>query len=144
MARKIFSDHWTVSAAPVPGNIIWEHLSIDPESWWIRSFLINLVLLVFVIFVTTPTVLLTSLDQIKASFSKCGLGPSDLCSLLVLCILLEHYFVRVMAKMHTKMYTKFITMAGTPERGILGLTEYVFTDFFRLKKNQEYRSRKKT
>ena len=33
-------------------------------------------------------------------------------------------------------------MAGAPERGILGLTEYLFTDFFRPKKNQEYRSRK--
>ena len=32
-------------------------------------------------------------------------------------------------------------MVGTPEWGILGLTEYLFMNFFR-PKNQEYRSRK--
>ena len=32
--------------------------------------------------------------------------------------------------------------AGAPERGILGPTEYLFMDFFRLKENQEYRSLK--
>ena len=39
------------------------------------------------------------------------------------------------------IYTEFMKMAGAPEQGILGLTEYLFTDFFHLK-NQEYRSRK--
>ena len=37
------------------------------------------------------------------------------------------------------VYTEF--MAGAPEWGILGLTEYLFTDFSRRKKNKEYRSR---
>ena len=40
------------------------------------------------------------------------------------------------------LYTEFIKMAGVPEQGILGLTEHLFTDFFRSKKNQEYHSRK--
>ena len=39
------------------------------------------------------------------------------------------------------IYTEFMKMAGAPEQGILGLTEYLFTDFFH-PKNQEYRSRK--
>ena len=33
-------------------------------------------------------------------------------------------------------------MAGTPERDILGLTEYLFMDFFHPKENQEDRSPK--
>ena len=40
------------------------------------------------------------------------------------------------------VYNEFIKMAGAPERGILGPTQYLFTDFFRPKVNQEYRSRK--
>ena len=40
------------------------------------------------------------------------------------------------------IYNEFIKMAGAPERGILGPTQYLFTDFFRPKVNQEYRSRK--
>ena len=40
------------------------------------------------------------------------------------------------------IYNEFIKMAGAPERGILGPTQYLFTDFSRPKVNQEYRSRK--
>ena len=38
------------------------------------------------------------------------------------------------------LYTEFIKMVGVPERGILGLTEYLFMDFFHPKKTQEYHS----
>ena len=48
----------------------------------------------------------------------------------------------VLHKLGEIAYTEFIKMAGAPERGILGPTEYLFMDFFRLKENQEYRSLK--
>ena len=70
VSRKIFSDHWNVSQAPIPGNIMWDHLTVDPESWWARALIINILLLIFVMFVTTPSVLLTSFQEIEAAVRK--------------------------------------------------------------------------
>jgi len=67
VSRKIFSDHWNVKTAPNSADIIWEHLSVDPESWWARTLIINIVLLIFVLFITTPTVMISAVYQIKAS-----------------------------------------------------------------------------
>ncbi|XP_032222857.2 CSC1-like protein 2 isoform X2 [Nematostella vectensis] len=67
VSRKIFSDHWNVASAPLTGDILWEHLSVDPESWWARALIINIILFIFVLFITTPTVLITSFNEIKAS-----------------------------------------------------------------------------
>ncbi|KAK2561617.1 Calcium permeable stress-gated cation channel 1 [Acropora cervicornis] len=47
VSRKIFCDHWNVTDAPLSGNIIWEHLSVDYE-----------------------TVVLTTLRELKASVEK--------------------------------------------------------------------------
>ncbi|XP_031560386.1 CSC1-like protein 2 isoform X2 [Actinia tenebrosa] len=65
VSRKIFSDHWNVAVAPNAGDILWDHLSVDPESWWARALIINIVLFIFVLFVTTPTVMITMVYQFK-------------------------------------------------------------------------------
>ena len=52
------------------GDIIWEHLSVDHESWWARAVLINTLLFIFVLFLTTPTVILSSLHEVEASIGK--------------------------------------------------------------------------
>ena len=70
MSRKIFSDHWNVARAPVAGDIIWEHLSVDHESWWARAVLINTLLFIFVLFLTTPTVALSTLHELEASIGQ--------------------------------------------------------------------------
>lgn len=70
VSRKIFSDHWNVARAPVAGDVIWEHLSVDHESWWARAVLINTLLFIFVLFLTTPTVALSTLHELEASIAK--------------------------------------------------------------------------
>ncbi|XP_067019887.1 CSC1-like protein 2 [Acropora muricata] len=70
VSRKIFCDHWNVTYAPLSGNIIWEHLSVDHESWWARALLINSLLFIFVLFLTTPAVVLTTLRELKASIEE--------------------------------------------------------------------------
>ena len=70
VSRKIFSDHWNVSRAPVAGDVIWEHLSVDHESWWARAVLINTLLFIFVLFLTTPTVALSTLHELEASIGQ--------------------------------------------------------------------------
>ena len=59
-----------MTRAPVAGDIIWEHLSVDHESWWARAVLINTLLFIFVLFLTTPTVVLSSLHELEASIGK--------------------------------------------------------------------------
>ena len=70
VSRKIFSDHWNVKVAPLSGNIIWEHLSVDNESWWARALLINSLLFIFVLFLTTPTVILSSIQELEATIGE--------------------------------------------------------------------------
>ena len=70
VSRKIFSDHWNVKVAPLSGNIIWEHLSVDNESWWARALLINTLLFIFVLFLTTPTVILSSIQELEATIGE--------------------------------------------------------------------------
>ncbi|RMX39015.1 hypothetical protein pdam_00019526 [Pocillopora damicornis] len=70
VSRRIFSDHWNVSQAPFAGDIIWEHLSVDNESWWVRAVLINTLLFIFVLFLTTPAVVLSTLQELEASVAK--------------------------------------------------------------------------
>ena len=70
MSRKIYSDHWNVKVAPSSGNIIWEHLSVDNESWWARALLINTLLFIFVLFLTTPTVILSSIQELEATIGE--------------------------------------------------------------------------
>lgn len=70
VSRKIFSDHWNVMLAPLSGNIIWEHLSVDHESWWARALFINTLLFIFVLFLTTPTVILSTIQELEASIAE--------------------------------------------------------------------------
>ncbi|XP_068688040.1 CSC1-like protein 2 [Montipora foliosa] len=80
VSRKIFCDHWNVTIAPLAGNIIWEHLSVGHESWWARALFINSLLFIFVLFLTTPAVVLSTLQQLKASIAeknpKLAVAPS--------------------------------------------------------------------
>ena len=70
VSRKIFCDHWNVTIAPVAGNVIWEHLSVDHESWWARALFINTLLFIFVLFLTTPAVVLSSIKEVEATIGE--------------------------------------------------------------------------
>lgn len=80
VSRKIFSDHWNVMKAPLAGNIIWEHLSVDHESWWARALFINTLLFIVVLFLTTPTVVLSTIKELQATIGEQRMfahGPSS-------------------------------------------------------------------
>ena len=59
-----------MTIAPVAGNVIWEHLSVDHESWWARALFINTLLFIFVLFLTTPAVVLSSIKEVEASIGE--------------------------------------------------------------------------
>ena len=66
MSRRDFLDNAKVSKAPLPGDIIWEHLSADNKNFCFRAWPINTALFIFVLFFTTPTVALSTLQELKA------------------------------------------------------------------------------
>ncbi|XP_035657920.1 CSC1-like protein 2 isoform X2 [Branchiostoma floridae] len=63
VSTQVQSMHWTVDFAPAPDDVNWENLSISGVSWWFRVLIINLILLVFLFFLTTPAIILNTLDQ---------------------------------------------------------------------------------
>ncbi|XP_060613947.2 calcium permeable stress-gated cation channel 1 [Anolis sagrei] len=56
------SHSWGVSYAPAPNDIIWENLSIHGASWWVRFILLNISLFILLFFLTTPAIIVNTMD----------------------------------------------------------------------------------
>uniref|UniRef100_A0A673C3K6 Transmembrane protein 63B n=1 Tax=Sphaeramia orbicularis TaxID=375764 RepID=A0A673C3K6_9TELE len=59
--------NWSVSYAPDPQNVRWEHLSLGGISWWIRCFIINCILFLLLFFLTTPAIIITTMDKFNVT-----------------------------------------------------------------------------
>ncbi|XP_060922430.1 CSC1-like protein 2 [Limanda limanda] len=71
-ASSQFSDvlhvhNWSVSYAPDPQNVRWEHLSLGGVSWWIRCFIINCILFLLLFFLTTPAIIISTMDKFNVT-----------------------------------------------------------------------------
>ncbi|XP_043916609.1 CSC1-like protein 2 isoform X2 [Protopterus annectens] len=58
---------WTVTYAPDPQNIYWEHLSIGKLYWWIRCLIINIILFMLLFFLTTPAIIISTMDKFNVT-----------------------------------------------------------------------------
>ncbi|XP_068609624.1 CSC1-like protein 1 [Brachionichthys hirsutus] len=56
-------NEWRVSFAPHPKDLYWENLSVSGVLWYLRYILINFLLFFLLTFLTTPTIIITALDQ---------------------------------------------------------------------------------
>jgi len=64
LSKELNSDIWSVKYATSPNNIIWENISkYSKYYWWMRVFLINIVLIVLMIFFTTPAILIEKITS---------------------------------------------------------------------------------
>ncbi|XP_061737114.1 CSC1-like protein 2 isoform X2 [Nerophis ophidion] len=59
--------HWSVSYAPDPQNVRWEHLSLGGVSWWIRCLIINCILFLLLFFLTTPAIIISTMDKFNVT-----------------------------------------------------------------------------
>ncbi|XP_033988915.1 LOW QUALITY PROTEIN: CSC1-like protein 2 [Trematomus bernacchii] len=59
--------NWSVSYAPDPQNVRWEHLSLGGISWWIRCFIINVILFLLLFFLTTPAIIISTMDKFNVT-----------------------------------------------------------------------------
>uniref|UniRef100_A0A8B9KM70 Transmembrane protein 63B n=1 Tax=Astyanax mexicanus TaxID=7994 RepID=A0A8B9KM70_ASTMX len=58
---------WSVTYAPDPQNVRWEHLSLGGVIWWIRCFIINCILFLLLFFLTTPAIIITTMDKFNVT-----------------------------------------------------------------------------
>uniref|UniRef100_A0A8C9W4Q8 Transmembrane protein 63B n=1 Tax=Scleropages formosus TaxID=113540 RepID=A0A8C9W4Q8_SCLFO len=59
--------NWTVSYAPDPQNVYWEHLSVGGIVWWLRCFFINVILFILLFFLTTPAIIISTMDKFNVT-----------------------------------------------------------------------------
>jgi hypothetical protein len=69
VSDELRSNHWHAEDAPSPSNIKWENLAKIGFVWWLRYILINLVLIILMVFFTTPAILMDKLSQWSQIFS---------------------------------------------------------------------------
>lgn len=53
---------WDLTFAPAPSDIFWENLSIDTAQWYCKWITVNLILFLFLFFLTTPVIIVNQLD----------------------------------------------------------------------------------
>uniref|UniRef100_A0A8B9L330 Transmembrane protein 63A n=1 Tax=Astyanax mexicanus TaxID=7994 RepID=A0A8B9L330_ASTMX len=58
---------WKVSYATHPNNIVWEHLSVKGLCWWSRCLLLNISLFILLFFLTTPSIIITTMDKFNVT-----------------------------------------------------------------------------
>ncbi|XP_059366703.1 CSC1-like protein 1 [Carassius carassius] len=58
---------WKVNYAPHPYNIYWENLSINWWRWWLRFTLLNVALFLLLFFLTTPSIIITTMDKFNVT-----------------------------------------------------------------------------
>ena len=61
MGDQLRSSQWSAKYAPSPKNIKWENISRLGSMWWLRIVIINFILVILMIFFTTPSILIESL-----------------------------------------------------------------------------------
>ncbi|XP_029706595.1 CSC1-like protein 2 isoform X3 [Takifugu rubripes] len=67
LSEVLHVHNWNVSYAPDPQNVRWEHLSLGGISWWIRCFIINCILFILLFFLTTPAIIISTMDKFNVT-----------------------------------------------------------------------------
>ncbi|KAM9704325.1 CSC1-like protein 1 [Menidia menidia] len=60
---------WRVSVAPHPKSVYWENLSVHGFRWFFRYVMINFFLFFLLTFLTTPTIIINTIDKFNATKS---------------------------------------------------------------------------
>ncbi|CAM4800638.1 unnamed protein product [Rotaria magnacalcarata] len=63
-SKRLGIHKWTVKFAPSPKNIIWKNIPTSEASHWFRIIIVNLILVFFMIFLTTPSIVMSTIDKI--------------------------------------------------------------------------------
>ncbi|XP_008311095.1 CSC1-like protein 1 [Cynoglossus semilaevis] len=60
-------NRWSIKFAPHPKNVYWENLSVRGFSWFMRYVMINFSLFFLLTFLTTPTIIINTMDKFQVT-----------------------------------------------------------------------------
>ncbi|XP_031822888.1 CSC1-like protein 1 [Sarcophilus harrisii] len=66
-SKELCTSSWTVAFASYPENICWKNLSIQGLRWWFQWAGINFILSVVLFFLTTPSIILSTMDKFNVT-----------------------------------------------------------------------------
>ncbi|OWK51663.1 CSC1-like protein 1 [Lonchura striata] len=66
-SRELGVSNWKVTYAPYPENICWKNLSVHGLKWWFRWACINLLLFIVLFFLTTPSIIISTMDKFNVT-----------------------------------------------------------------------------
>ncbi|XP_075386992.1 mechanosensitive cation channel TMEM63A [Tenrec ecaudatus] len=66
-SRELGISKWTVSFASYPEDICWKNLSVQGLRWWIQWLGINFILFLGLFFLTTPSIILSTIDKFNVT-----------------------------------------------------------------------------
>nr|XP_032819883.1 LOW QUALITY PROTEIN: CSC1-like protein 2 [Petromyzon marinus] len=61
------SKHWGVKYAPDPNSIIWENLTVQGFSWWVKVIVLNTFLFILLFFFSTPSIVVNTIDKFNVT-----------------------------------------------------------------------------
>ncbi|KAM4770851.1 CSC1-like protein 1 [Rhinophrynus dorsalis] len=64
---QLNTSKWTVTYATYPENIYWENLSVQGIKWWARCLGINFCLFIVLFFLTTPSIIISTMDKFNVT-----------------------------------------------------------------------------
>ncbi|XP_073484414.1 CSC1-like protein 1 [Aquarana catesbeiana] len=67
LSSQLSTLHWSVSYATYPENISWENMSLSGVKWWARFIGINYALFMVLFFLTTPSIIITTIDKFNVT-----------------------------------------------------------------------------
>uniref|UniRef100_A0A8C8VNQ2 Transmembrane protein 63A n=1 Tax=Pelusios castaneus TaxID=367368 RepID=A0A8C8VNQ2_9SAUR len=66
-SKELCISNWNVAYATYPENICWKNFSVRGLRWWIRWFCINFVLFIVLFFLTTPSIIISTIDKFNVT-----------------------------------------------------------------------------
>lgn len=63
----LHSHQWGVRYAPAPNDVIWENLAVSGPMWWVRLAGLNMALFILLFFLTTPAVIVSTMDRFNVT-----------------------------------------------------------------------------
>ncbi|XP_030051576.1 CSC1-like protein 1 [Microcaecilia unicolor] len=66
-SKELRTSRWNVNYATHPENIYWGNLSVQGLKWWARWIGINFFLFIVLFFLTTPSIIITTIDKFNVT-----------------------------------------------------------------------------
>ncbi|XP_066467763.1 CSC1-like protein 1 isoform X2 [Tiliqua scincoides] len=66
-SKELGISKWNVAYASFPDNIHWCNLSVQGLKWWFQWFCINIILFILLFFLTTPSIIISTMDKFNVT-----------------------------------------------------------------------------